>query len=195
MKKAWIALLLVSTVIGMTMPAMATAPSITKVVTNNVDGSNWATSTIAQSQDNSGNLANDNTQIALGGNAKAKSNAKGDATATDQSGHTATAKEEDSSAGGDTSGAANVLSGNAGSYASANGGDGSNGDNYQSNAVVQIASAEIKTTQNLDQSIVNEGDTSTINFDDSTTSYDDHSSVVHANNNHLDDSAIEVTPS
>lgn len=163
MKKVWIALLLISTVIGMTMPAMAN-PTIKKVVNNDVDGANQATSRIDQTLQNSGNLVNSNTQVALGG--YADSDARANANAQDQSSHdVGNGEEAEENIGGlDTSGAANILSGNAGSVAI--GGDGKNGDNTQINAVVQVAVASITTNQDLVQKIM-EHETLDLIIDDS----------------------------
>ncbi|SNQ62138.1 hypothetical protein [Candidatus Methanoperedens nitratireducens] len=182
MKKVLIALLLMSTVIGMTMPAMAN-PHIKKVVNNDQDATNWATSTIAQSQENSGDLVNNNAQIALGGDAKAKSEANANANAQDQSSHDVGSGDdsEDNIGGLDNSGATNVLSGNAGSLAAADGGDADNGDNFQENSLVQIATAEITTTQDIVQ-IIDEVEELVLTIEDSAivegNEVEDESAIV-----------------
>ncbi len=182
MKKVLIALLLISTVIGMTMPAMAN-PHIKKVVNNDQDATNVATSTIAQSQENSGDLVNNNVQAALGGDANAKSKAVASATAQDQSSHDVGSGDdsEDNIGGLDNSGAFNELSGNAGSLADADGGDAENGDNEQENSLVQIATAEITTTQDIAQ-IIEEAEELVLTIEDSAIVEDneveDESAIV-----------------
>ncbi len=152
MKKILALLLLVSAVVGMTMPAMAN-PTIEKIVTNEQTASNWASSEIKQELENSGDLVNTNDQIALGGDAEAASEAVGNAKAKDESNHENGNAGDDGGDSFDISGASNDYSGNALSGASAYGGNADNGDNLQINAVVQVAFAEISTTQEIAQAI------------------------------------------
>ncbi len=165
MKKILALLLLISAVVGMTMPAMAN-PTIEKIVTNEQKASNWASSEIEQVLDNSGDLVNTNDQIALGGDAEAKSKANANANAQDQSSHGVGAGDDNSGDSFDISSADNTDSGNAGSLAAAVGGDANNGDNLQINAVVQVAIAEISTTQDIAQTI-DEVETLELTIDDS----------------------------
>ncbi len=163
MKKILTILLLISAVVGMTMPAMAN-PTINKVVNNDQDATNWANSQIDQELKNSGDLTNVNNQIAIAGDANAKSEAEAEAGGKDESGHGGVGNadgdnnnSDDEQTSADISGVVNTDAGNADSTATATGGDAdTNGDNVQVNAVVQVALASISTTQDIAQTISEE---------------------------------------
>ncbi len=154
MKKILALLLLVSAVVGMTMPAMASI-TIGTEIENEQDASNWASSAIAQSQENEGDQVNINAQIAVGGDAQAESEANANAEAEDESSHNVGGEDSDDNIGGlDNSGASNDDSGNAVAVADADGGDATtNGDNEQENSLDQTAIAVISTEQENEQDI------------------------------------------
>lgn len=154
MKKVWIVLLLISAVIGMAVPGMAnpSAKAIKHETINiDIDGSNQASNSVSQSQDNRGNLNNDALVVVLGGDAKAKSKVDADGNAQ----NSGEAENEDND-DDNTAVAGNILSGNAIGISSAKaiGGDATNGDVVQVNAVVQLATADITNFQMLKQKAV-----------------------------------------
>ncbi len=190
MKKILTILLLISAVVGMTMPAMAN-PTINKVVDNDQDATNWANSQIEQELKNSGDLTNVNNQIAIAGDANAKSKAEAEAGGEDESGHGGVGNaggdnnNDDDQTSADISGVVNGDAGNADSTATATGGDANtNGDNLQINAVVQVAIASISTTQDIVQTI-GEDETLDLEVEDSAfvegNEVDDESSIDNIN--------------
>ncbi|MCX9010640.1 MAG: PGF-pre-PGF domain-containing protein [Candidatus Methanoperedens sp.] len=84
MRRAWIVLLLVSTVIGMAIPAMANL-DITRELNIDISGTNEATSSADQTQRSSDNMQNNDNQDAIAGDATANSVASASADAVDRS--------------------------------------------------------------------------------------------------------------
>lgn len=190
MKKVFAVLLLISAVIGMAVPVMATpSSSVSSNVDVDVAGTNWAANEIAQIQEFNGDQSNAAVIAAVGGDADARSNADADGNA--QNSGAAEVESDDDSLNAALAG--NLLSGNglAISGAEANAGNGhNNGDIVQSNAVVQIATADITNLQVMKQKVIVPVDINTTVTEIDT----DVSSVIEESivGNDIDDSELEI---
>ncbi|MCX9011272.1 MAG: hypothetical protein OIN66_09130 [Candidatus Methanoperedens sp.] len=168
MKKVWAVLLLISAVIGTAVPGMADPNAkVDKKLDINVEGTNWASNSVSQSQDIRGDQTNNAVVAVLGGNARSDSNADADGSA----GNNGEAEVGDENDDGSAALAGNLLSGNAValSGAEAIAGDATNNGNViQVNANVQLATADINNIQVLKQKIrVHENIEPEVTVDDS----------------------------
>lgn len=197
MNKIWIVLLLVSTVIGMTVPGMANPQATNnKDIEVNVDGSVWATNEISQRLENSGDLINEaNDNVALTGDVGAVSEADADTEVEAETGDANNSGSEEAESGhaDANDNDANANSGDVTAYS----GDAYN-DIYQKNKVYQDAYAKIHNDQELIQKvIIDEWQKAEVDVDDSAftegNELDEGSFILASGDDEVEDNTINVT--